>query len=52
MGFAVSAFAMTQGEFQPGTRRGLFSLVLALAVLAILVFSGVKMTHLTLPPNT
>ena len=42
---------MTQGEFQPATRRGLFSLILALAVVALFVWSGVTFDHLNLPPN-
>jgi hypothetical protein len=42
---------MTQDEFQPSTRRGLFSLLMALAVLAVLVYSGLHLTHLHLPPN-
>ncbi len=52
VGFGLSAFAMTQGEFQDGTRRGMFSLVLALLVLAGVVLSSIKLTHLNLPPNT
>ncbi len=52
VGFSLTAFAMTQGDFQTGTRRGLFSLLLALLVLAALVLSGMKLTHLHLPPNT
>ncbi|MGI8610468.1 MAG: hypothetical protein ACR2MY_14800 [Candidatus Dormibacteria bacterium] len=51
-GFAASAYAMTQGEFQPATRRGLVSLALALAVLAVLLVSGWQLDHLHLPPGT
>jgi hypothetical protein len=50
--FGLTSFAMTQPEFQVSTRRGLFSLVLALALLAVLVWSGVSFDHLHLPPNT
>ena len=51
-GFAASAFAMTQGEFQPSTRRGLFSLVLALLVVAAFFVAGINFDHLHLPPGT
>ena len=51
-GFAMSAFAMTQGEFQPGTRRGLFTFVLAILVVVGLVYSGITWDHLHLPPGT
>ena len=51
-GFAAAAFAMTQGEFQPGTKRGLFSLILALLVLVLLFLTGREWTHITLPPGT
>lgn len=49
LGFALFAFAMTQPEFHASTRRGLFSLVLALVVLALLVWSGINFDHLNLP---
>lgn len=42
---------MTQGEFQVGTRRGLFSLGLALLVLVLLAWSGLRFDHLHLPSN-
>jgi len=51
-GFAAAAFAMTQGEFQPGTRRGLFSLILVLLVVVLLFLTGKSLTHITLPPGT
>ena len=51
LGFGASAFAMSQGEFQPTTRRGLVSLVLALFVLAVLLYSGKTLVHLHLPPG-
>ena len=38
-GFATAAFAMTQGEFQPATRRGLFSLIVVLLLLVVLFFT-------------
>ncbi|MFN2465371.1 MAG: hypothetical protein ABR598_03795 [Candidatus Dormibacteria bacterium] len=50
--FGLSAWAMTQGEFQPGTRRGLFSLVLVVLLLAGVIVSSTRLTHLNLPPNT
>lgn len=43
---------MTQGEFQVGTRRGLFSLVLALLMLVLLAWSGLTFDHLHLPAST
>ena len=49
IGFAASAFALTQGEFQPATRSGLVSLVIALILLAVLLFSGLTWDHLHLP---
>jgi hypothetical protein len=42
---------MTQGEFQPSTRRGLFSLTMALVVLGVLLYSGRTLVHLHLPPG-
>ena len=51
LGFGAAAFAMTQGEFQPTTRRGLVSLLLALFVLAVLLYSGKTLVHLHLPPG-
>jgi hypothetical protein len=52
VGFLSTAFAMTQGEFQPGTRRGLASLIAALLLLAALFLSGISFTHINLPPGT
>jgi hypothetical protein len=51
LGFAAAAFAMTQGEFQPSTRSGLVSLVAALIVLAVLLFSGITWDHIRMPPG-
>ena len=51
-GFATAAFAMTQGEFQPGTKRGLASLIVVALLLALMFFTGRAWTHITLPPGT
>ena len=51
LGFAATVFATTQGEFQPETRSGLVSLVLALVFLAILLYSGITWDHIHLPPG-
>ena len=52
VGFLTTAFAMSQGEFRPGTRFGVFSLVLALVLLVALFLSGINFTHLSLPSNS
>lgn len=49
LGFTLSAFAFNQGEFQPGTRRGLFSLVVVLAALVVLGVLAFHLDHLDLP---
>ena len=51
-GFATAAFAMTQGEFQPGTKRGLFTLIVILLLLTVMILSGRTLTHIHLPPGT
>ena len=43
---------MSQGEFRPGTRHGVFSLVLAVVLLSLLFLSGLTLTHINLPPGT
>lgn len=47
--FALSAFAMTQGPFQPQTKRGLLSLVGVLVVGAALFVVAFRLDHPTLP---
>jgi len=44
-----AAFAMTQGEFQPATRRGLASLVVVLLVTAGTFAAALKLNHVILP---
>jgi hypothetical protein len=51
-GFATAAFAMTQGEFQPATKRGLFTLIVVLLLLVLLFVTAKSWTHITLPPGT
>jgi hypothetical protein len=51
-GFAAAVFAMTQGEFQPGTRRGLFSLLVVSGLLVLMFVTGRSWTHIHLPPGT
>jgi multisubunit Na+/H+ antiporter MnhB subunit len=47
--FVLMAFAMTQGEFEPETRRGLVSLTVVL-ILAVLLFVLAKaLDHPGLP---
>jgi flagellin-like protein len=48
-GFTLAAFAMTQGEFQPETRRGLASLIGVLLLVGIVVLSALKLNHVVLP---
>lgn len=48
-GFTFAAFAMNQGEFQPSTRRGLFSLVMVLVAIAALSLLALHLDHLNLP---
>jgi uncharacterized membrane protein YadS len=52
LGFTFSAFAMSQGEFQPATRWGLLSLVLALLLAVVLGVLAFHLDHLNLPPGT
>jgi hypothetical protein len=49
VGFVFSAFAFNQGEFQPGTKRGLFSLVVVVIFVSILGALAFQMDHLNLP---
>jgi hypothetical protein len=49
LGVLVSIFAFNQGEFQPGTKRGLFSLVVVLAFIAVLGVVAYQLDHLNLP---
>jgi hypothetical protein len=49
VGFTFAAFAMNQGEFQPSTRRGLVSLVVVLAIAAVLGVMAYQLDHLNLP---
>jgi hypothetical protein len=49
VGFVFSAFAFNQGEFQPGTKRGLFSLVVVVLFITILGVLAFRMDHLSLP---
>ena len=49
LGVIVSIFAFNQGEFQPGTKRGLFSLVVVLAFIAVLGVVAYQLDHLNLP---
>jgi len=48
--FALSAFAVAQGPFQQATRRGLFSLFVAIVVLALLFWSALRLDQISLPP--
>jgi hypothetical protein len=48
-GFVFSAFAFNQGEFQPGTKRGLFSLVVVVLFVTILGVVAFQLDHLNLP---
>ena len=43
---------MSQGEFQPATKRGLASLIVVVLLLVLLFFTGKEWTHITLPPGT
>ena len=52
LGFTFAAFALNQGEFQPGTRRGLLSLVVVLVLAAVLGLLAFQLDHLNLPPGT
>ena len=47
--FTAAAFAMTQGELQPSTRRGLLSLTVVLVVVALPFLSANGFDHLALP---
>jgi multisubunit Na+/H+ antiporter MnhB subunit len=49
VGFVFLAFAFNQGEFQPGTKRGLFSLVVVVLFISILGVLAFQMDHLNLP---
>jgi hypothetical protein len=49
IGFIFSAFAFNQGEFQPGTKRGLLSLVVVVLFISILGVLAFQMDHLDLP---
>jgi hypothetical protein len=49
IGFVFSAFAFNQGEFQPGTKRGLFSLVVVVLFISVLGGLAFQMDHLNLP---
>jgi len=49
VGFVFSAFAFNQGEFQPGTKRGLFSLVVVLLLIAVLGVVAFHTDQLNLP---
>ncbi len=49
LGFTLSVFAFNQGEFQPGTRRGLFSLGMVLLVLVVFGLLAFQLDHLNLP---
>jgi hypothetical protein len=48
--FALSAFAVVQGPFQGGTRKGLFSLLVTTLLLGLLFWSALRLNHLNLPP--
>ena len=48
-GFVFAAFAMSQGEFQPETRRGLASLVGVLALTGLVLLAALKLNHIKLP---
>ncbi len=49
IGFVFSAFAFNQGEFQPGTRKGLFSLVVVVLLITVLGVLAFHADHLNLP---
>ena len=49
VGLVFSAFAFNQGEFQPGTKRGLFSLVVVVLFISVLGVLAFHMDHLNLP---
>jgi hypothetical protein len=48
-GFVVSVFAFNQGEFQPGTKRGLVTLVAVVVFITVLTVLAFQLDHLNLP---
>jgi hypothetical protein len=49
LGTLVAIFAFNQGEFQAATKKGLFSLVVVVLLLAVLGLLAFNFDHLNLP---
>jgi len=50
VGFVASAFALTQGAFQPATKRGLASLLVVLIILVCLYVAALNLDHVAVTP--